>query len=135
MNEALKTILLACIPALISGIAAVLVARFQIKSTKEQNKHEIEKLMKQHEIDIQNLQEKHSLEMEAKEKDHQNQLELQKNSFENELQKLKAEGDNSAAVEGIKGVFSMIENAFNTPAGQEKLNDIMKNAKSVQNKD
>ena len=78
--EFIKTLLIACIPALITGVVSFLVARknasSQIKVVKEQNKHDLEKLMKQHEIDIDALNQKHEQEKEILNINHKNQLEL-----------------------------------------------------------
>lgn len=84
MVEFLKTLAIACIPAIITGIVTYIVARknaaSQISIIKEQNKHDLEKLMEQHKVDIEHLKEAHRLDMEAKEQDHKNKLELQQNS-------------------------------------------------------
>ena len=49
MVEFLKTLAIACIPAIITGIVTYIVARknaaSQISIIKEQNKHDLEKLM------------------------------------------------------------------------------------------
>ena len=86
MVEFLKTLAIACIPAIITGIVTYIVARknaaSQISIIKEQNKHDLEKLMEQHKVDIEHLKEAHRLDMEAKEQDHKNKLELQKKEFE-----------------------------------------------------
>lgn len=51
MVEFLKTLAIACIPAIITGIVTYIVARknaaSQISIIKEQNKHDLEKLMEQ----------------------------------------------------------------------------------------
>ena len=56
MVEFLKTLAIACIPAIITGIVTYIVARknaaSQISIIKEQNKHDLEKLMEQHKVDI-----------------------------------------------------------------------------------
>lgn len=62
-------------------------AASQISIIKEQNKHDLEKLMEQHKVDIEHLKEAHRLDMEAKEQDHKNKLELQQKEFENSLLK------------------------------------------------
>lgn len=89
MVEFLKTLAIACIPAIITGIVTYIVARknaaSQISIIKEQNKHDLEKLMEQHKVDIEHLKEAHRLDMEAKEQDHKNKLELQQKEFENSL--------------------------------------------------
>ena len=55
MVEFLKTLAIACIPAIITGIVTYIVARknaaSQISIIKEQNKHDLEKLMEQHKVD------------------------------------------------------------------------------------
>lgn len=67
MVEFLKTLAIACIPAIITGIVTYIVARknaaSQISIIKEQNKHDLEKLMEQHKVDIEHLKEAHRLDM------------------------------------------------------------------------
>ena len=59
MNEFIQTLLISCIPAIVTGVVTYLVAHknasAQIKVVKEQNKHDLEKLMEQHKIDIDSL--------------------------------------------------------------------------------
>ena len=134
--EFLKTLLIACIPAIITGFVSYFVARknasAQIKVVEKQNKHDLEKLMKQHEIDIENLKEAHKLEMEKLEQEHKNKLELQKIEYENKLLQQEKEGQNAMATETVKsffGVFgSAMDAAMNTPEGQQMLNDSIKNS-------
>ena len=61
MDEFLKTLLVACIPSIITGIVTYFVAHknasSQINIVKEQNRHDIDKLMEQHKIDIDSLKE------------------------------------------------------------------------------
>ena len=68
MVEFLKTLAIACIPAIITGIVTYIVARknaaSQISIIKEQNKHDLEKLMEQHKIDIDSLGKQHQQELE-----------------------------------------------------------------------
>ncbi len=136
MNEFLQTLLIACIPALVTGIVTYLVAHknalAQIKVVKEQNKHDLNKLMEQHKVDIEALKEKHSLDMEAKEQDHKNKLELQKIDFENQLLKQQKESENSMSAEAVKGIFGIFGNAMNTaldtPEAKQMLSDSLKNA-------
>ena len=56
MMEVLKTLLIACVPAIVSGIVSFFLAKSQAKSEtnklKLANEHEIEKLMEQHKVDI-----------------------------------------------------------------------------------
>lgn len=142
--EFLKTLLIACIPAVatafITGVVSYFVARknasAQIKVVEEQNKHDLEKLMKQHEIDIDNLEKAHRLEMEAKEQDHKNALELQRIDFENKLLQQEKQGENVLAAEAVKGVFGMfgsaIDAAVNTPEGKQLLADSIKDSKEEQ---
>lgn len=59
MVEFLKTLAIACIPAIITGIVTYIVARknaaSQISIIKEQNKHDLEKLMEQHKVDTEQI--------------------------------------------------------------------------------
>ena len=134
--EFLKTLLIACIPAIITGFVSYFVARknasAQIKVVEKQNKHDLEKLMKQHEIDIDNLKEAHKFEMEKLEQEHKNKLELQKIEYENKLLQQEKEGQNAVATEAVKGLFGMfgsaMDAAMNTPEGQQMLNDSIKNS-------
>ena len=56
LEEILNTLLVSCVPAIITGIISYLTAnkkaKAEIATLQESNKHEIEKLMKQHEVDI-----------------------------------------------------------------------------------
>ena len=140
MVEFVKTLLIACIPSVIAGVATYMVARksasSQIKLLKEQNKHDLAKLMEQHKIDIENLKEAHKLEMEAKEQDHKNKLELQQKEFENSLLKQEKEGETAMATEALKSVLGMFGNAVNTAIatqqGQQLLGDaIEKSAERI----
>ncbi|MFQ9979216.1 MAG: hypothetical protein ACLRVE_06525 [Finegoldia magna] len=89
MNEIIKTLLIACIPAIISGVVSYLVAHknasAQIKVVEKQNKHDLEKLMEQHKIDIDSLNKKHQQELEKMELEHQHKLELIEKENENAL--------------------------------------------------
>ena len=138
--EFVKTLLIACIPAIataiITGVISYFVARknasAQIKVVEEQNKHDLEKLMKQHEIDIENLKEAHKLEMEKLEQEHKNKIELQKIEYESKLLQQEKEGQNAMATEAVKGLFGMfgsaMDVALNTPEGKQMLSDSLKNS-------
>ena len=80
MSEFLQTLLIACIPAVVTGIGTYCVAsknsKSQIKELETQNKNDLDKLMKQHEIDIEALKQKHEQEKEIIEINHKHQLEL-----------------------------------------------------------
>lgn len=134
MIEFIKTLLIACIPSVIAGVGTYLVAKknasSQIKIVKEQNKHDLDKLMEQHKIDIENLKETHKLEMESKEQDHKNKLELQQKEFENSLLRQQKESENAMTAEAIKGVFGMLGSAMNiamdTPEGKQLLGESLR---------
>lgn len=134
MVEFLKTLAIACIPAIITGIVTYIVARknaaSQICIIKEQNKHDLEKLMEQHKVDIEHLKEAHRLDMEAKEQDHKNKLELQQKEFENSLLKQQKDGENAMATEAFKGVLglfgSAVTTAMDTPEAKQLLSDSIK---------
>lgn len=89
MNEFVQTLLISCIPALVTGIITYLVAHknasAQIKVVKEQNKHDLEKLMEQHKIDIDSLGKQHQQELEKMEIEHKHKLELIAKENENNL--------------------------------------------------
>lgn len=57
MVEFIKTLLIACIPSVIAGVGTYLVAKknasSQIKIVKEQNRHDLDKLMENYSDDIQ----------------------------------------------------------------------------------
>lgn len=89
MNEFVQTLLIACIPAVITGIVTYLVAHknatSQIKVLKEQNKHDLDRLMEQHKIDIDSLERQHQQEVEKMEIEHKHKLELIAKESENNL--------------------------------------------------
>lgn len=89
MNEILQTLLISCVPAIISGVVTYIVAHknasAQIRVVEEQNKHDLEKLMEQHKIDIDSLNKKHQQELEKMELEHKHKLELIEKENENVL--------------------------------------------------
>lgn len=124
-------LLIAIIPALITGVGSLIIAikkcKSEISTLETNNKHEIEKLMKQHEIDIESLKEKHKLDMESKEKEHQLKIEEIKIQNEQEILKKEKELSNSA-------MYSMMEAAtkdlftgiFNSPEFKDEMNKKIK---------
>ena len=86
MNEFIQTMLIACVPAVVSGVGTFIVTHrstdVSLKQFKESNKQEINRLIKQHEIDIDALREKYRLESEQKEREHQYRIELLEKEFE-----------------------------------------------------
>ena len=128
--ETIKTLLIACVPAIISSVLSFVLAKHQTKSEIEKmqlaNKHDLEKLMEQHRVDINAIQEKHRLEMDAKEKDHQYKLELIQKGHENELIRKKQELENATKynVAGniLTGVFnSVLGGALSSPELQGEI--------------
>ena len=89
MNEFVQKLLISCIPAIVTGFVTYLVAHknasAQIKVVKEQNKHDLEKLMEQHKIDIDSLGKQHQQELEKMELEHKHKLELISKENENNL--------------------------------------------------
>lgn len=89
MNEFVQTLLISCIPAVVTGIATFFVAHknasAQIKVVKEQNKHDLEQLMEQHKIDLDSLEKQHQQELEKIEIEHQHKLEVIAKENENSL--------------------------------------------------
>lgn len=100
MQEILNTLLVSCIPAVVTGIVTYLTAsknaKAEISSLQESNKHEIEKLMRQHEIDIESLKEKHRLETEKSEQEHRHKVEIMEIDHKNALESKEKEQSNSA---------------------------------------
>ena len=132
MNANLWTqLLIAIIPALITGAGSLIIAlkkcKNEINTLKTNNKHEIEKLMKQHEIDLEALKENHRLDMETKEKEHQLKIEEIKVQNEQEILKREKELSNSAMYsimgDATKDLFTGI---FSSPEIKEEINKKIK---------
>jgi hypothetical protein len=130
MVELVKTLLIACVPAALSGMISFILAKSQaksdIKKLQVENQHDIEKLMEQHRVDVASIREQHRLEMESKEKDHQHKLEIMQREHENELIRKESELENAtkynAAGSIITGLFNgMIGGAFNSPEVQGEI--------------
>lgn len=89
MNEFVQTLLISCIPAIVTGFVTYLVAHknavSQVKIVQEQNKHDLEKLMEQHKVDIDSLNKQHQQELEKMELEHKHRLELAEKENENNL--------------------------------------------------
>ncbi len=128
--ETFKTLLIACIPAIISGVISFILAKSQSKSEiqklKLANEHEIDKLMEQHKVDIDAIREQHRLEMEAKEKDHQHKLEIMQKDHENAIIRKESELENTAKYNAagniMTGLFNgMLGGAFNSPEVQSEI--------------
>ena len=101
MNVNLWTqLLIAIIPAIITGIGSLIIAlkkcKNEINTLETSNKCEIEKLMKQHEIDIENLKEKYKLEAEDKQQEHDLKIKEIKTECENEILKREKYFENQA---------------------------------------
>ena len=128
--ETINTLLIACIPAIISAIVSFVLAKNQAKSEIERlqlaNKHDLEKLMEQHKVDIDAIQEKHRLEMDTKEKEHQYKLELIQKEHENEIIRKEQELENTAkyntAGNIATGLFnSVFGGVLNSPEVQGEI--------------
>ena len=128
--ETLKTLLVACIPAIISGVVSFILSKSQsrseIKKLKLANEHEIDKLMEQHKVDIEAIREQHRLEMEAKEKDHQHKLEIMQKDHENAIIRKESELENTAKYNAagniMTGLFNgMLGGALNSPEIQGEI--------------
>ena len=126
MVEFIKTLLIACIPSVIAGVGTYLVARknasSQIKIVKEQNKHDLDKLMEQHKVDIDRL------ESEVKDKEHARKLEIMEKEYEYKLRQQESEAENSAKYGAMKDVFGgliggMFTSAMNTPEVRKQMSD------------
>ncbi len=100
MQEIVSTLLLSCVPAVVTGIISYITAgrktRAEIEALQESNKHEIEKLMKQHQVDIDSLKEKHQLETEKSEQEHRHKIEIMQIEHRNALESNEKQQSNAA---------------------------------------
>ena len=105
------TIIVSCIPAIVTGTISYLIAHHQnktaLKKAAQENSATIEQLMKQHEIDIESLREQHKMEMEAKEKDHQHKLELMQKEYELKVAESKAAKNDDLTASATAGFFQL----------------------------
>lgn len=140
--EIFETLLIACVPAIISGIISYILAKSQTKSENEKlrlsNQHEIDRLMEQHKVDIDSIREQHRLEMESKEQEHQYKLEIMQKEHDNELIRQENTAKYNAmgnVVTGlVNGMFGGIMNSPEVQAEMSKkvLEGINKNSDSNQ---
>lgn len=129
MNEFIQTLLIAIIPAGVTGIISYFASRntslTQIKAITEQNKGDIEKLVEQHKVDIEALKEKHKLELEVKEKEHQHQMEIIKLQHENDLKKDEENAKNQMTASIMEGMFNGLFSS-DSPVSKELSDAISK---------
>ena len=137
MVEFIKTLLIACIPSVVAGIGTYLVAKknasSQIKIVKEQNKHDLDKLMEQHKVDIDSLKEKYRLEAEEKDREHARKLEIMEKEYEYKLKQQESEAENTAKYGAMKDVFGsvmggMVTSAISSPEVQKRMTDAFADA-------
>lgn len=130
MYEFIKTLLISCIPATITGIISFFVAKSQanseIKKLKMENAHDLECLMEQHKLDIEHIREQHKLELEIKEKEHQYKLEITQKVHENEIIRQEKEQENTAKYAAMgnmmTGLFSsVLGSTLNSPEVQAEM--------------
>lgn len=110
MSDILQTLLLSCLPALVTGIFAYFTAtknaNLKIRELQKQNEHEINKLMEQHKVDIDALKEKHTLEMENKGAEHRHKIEIIELEHKNELVRKEQELEATAKYGAMGGLLS-----------------------------
>lgn len=137
MDEFWKTLLIACIPSLLTGLVTYFVAHknaaAQIKVVKEQNKHDIDKLMEQHKVDIDSLKEKYRLEAEEKDREHTRKLEIMEKEYEYKLKQQESEAENTAKYGAMKDALGgliggMFTSAMNTPEVQQQMSSAFADA-------
>lgn len=130
MVELVRTLVIACVPAALSGLISFILAKSQAKSEMKklqvENQHDIKKLMEQHKVDVDAIREQHRLEMEAKEKDHQHKLEIIQQEHENELIRKERELENTTKYNAVgsilTGLFNgMVGGAINSPEVQDVI--------------
>lgn len=119
MEQIINTLLVSCIPAIITGVITYLTAgkkaKSEIVALQESNKHEIEKLMKQHEVDIESLKEKNQLEMEKSNQEHRHKIEIMQLEHKNALESNEKQQSDAA-------MFGVMEDVMRNP---QKLNWIL----------
>lgn len=124
MNDFLRTLLIAVIPAIITSLGAYFIAaknfRTSIETLEETNRHDIDRLMEQHKLDIDALKEKHRMDLESKEKGHTYKLEIMQKEHENELIKNSKSNENQVMFGALGGFFQEV---IKDPT---KLDDLMK---------
>lgn len=129
MNDFIQTLLIAVVPACVTGLISYFASRnnakIQIKAITEQNKADIEKLVEQHKIDIEALKEKHKLELEVKEKEHQNQMEIIRLQHENDLKKDEENAKYQLAANMMGGLFNGLFSS-DSPVSKELCNVVSK---------
>ena len=124
LQEIANTLLVSCIPAVITGIITYMTAsrkaKAEIATLQESNKHDIEKLMKQHEVDIESLKEKHQLETEKSEQDHKHKVEIMQLEHKNALESNEKQQSNAA-------MFGVMSDVITNPKKLQGLLDLANN--------
>ena len=135
MNEFIKTLLIASIPAIVTSVGALLIsaktAKDSIRTLKENNKHEINRLMEQHKLDIESLKEQHDLDLISKEKDHAHKLEIMQKEHENNLIRQSKNSENQAMFGALSGLLTEV---INNPNKMDELAELQKKAEQLKNK-
>ena len=121
MKDLFVTLLVASIPAIISGLVSLRVARnntkAKIEELKQSNKNEIDRLVKQHEADLESLELQHKHEIEKLELEHAHELKATKDAQDNEML-------NNLLSGALGGLFSsVVEN----PEMKKAISDAVKN--------
>lgn len=110
MENWIGTLLVSCIPAIITGVITYMTtskkAKTEIQSLVQSNRHEIEKLMKQHQIDIESLKEKYQLEAEKSEQEHRHKVEILQIEHQNALESKDKEQNNAAMLGVMTDIIS-----------------------------
>lgn len=101
------SVLVSLISGLTSYLASAKKCRTDIKTLKENNTHEINRLMEQHKLDIDSLERKHQMEIEKMEVEHKHQLELKSKDAENTI--------------GSEFISTIMGAMLNTPEAQQEL--------------
>jgi hypothetical protein len=124
MKEIINTLLVSCIPAIITSVVTFFSvskrAKTEIASLQESNKHDIEKLMRQHEIDIESLKEKHIQDMEISEQEHAHKIEIMELQHKNQLESKEKEQSDAA-------MYSVMTDILTNPHKMKGLMDLANN--------
>lgn len=122
-----STVIISCVPAVITAMVSYLIARYQgkndLKKAAQENNAAIDRLIKQHQIDIEALREKHRMEMESKNKEHEHKLQLMQKEHELKISESQAHKKDDITNNAAANFF----NSFmqNPEAGKKKLSALL----------
>lgn len=136
MNEFIQTLLIACIPAVITGIVTYLVAdkksKSQINVITQENKHDMERLIEQHKVDIDSLKEEYHLKMELSEQEHHHKIEIIEQEHNNAMLRKEKEIEKETTYGMMKEVVGdvlggLMNSIVSNPTVQTQIEEVLSN--------